>query len=123
MLTFFDVDEADEDDVDLAVQVGDQVGSSTFAAVGAEVDRPFERLVRAAASRPSPCRGSTSPGNRPSLNWTLVQGLLMWRWSMNSVFGRITVVEAMLAWPFGAFKDAVSAGLPARLVWPLIAER
>ena len=43
---FDGVDEADEDDVDLAVEVGDDVGEFAFAAVGSEVDRAFEGLVQ-----------------------------------------------------------------------------
>ena len=38
------VDEADRGDVDLAVEVGDDVGQRV-AAVGAQVDRAFQRLV------------------------------------------------------------------------------
>ena len=50
---FFDrVDVADQGDVDLAVQVGDDVGEFPFAAVGAEVDRAFEGLVEQRAWSP-----------------------------------------------------------------------
>ena len=40
-----DLDEADRVQVELAVEVGDEVWQFAFAAVGAEVDRAFQRLV------------------------------------------------------------------------------
>src|SRR5215218_5596216 len=57
-------------------------------------------------------------GQAPALNWTLVQGLLMCSLSMNSDFGRITVVLAMLASPLGALRTAFRAGLPVRFIFP-----
>ena len=54
-----------------------------------------------------------------ALNCTRVQGLLMWDWSMNSLEGKITVVAAVLAWPAGWVRVALTAGLPERLVEPL----
>ena len=54
-------------------------------------------------------------GQALALNWTLVQGLLMWFWSMNSLGGNTTTALAVLAWFGGWVSTALTAGWPVRL--------
>ena len=58
-------------------------------------------------------------GHFSALNWTRVQGLLMWALSMNSPPGSRVIAALVLAWWGFWVKTALTAGLPVRLVWPL----
>ena len=69
------VDEADEDRVDLAVEVGDDVGEFAFATVGAEVDLAFQGPVEQRAPGFGPPE-DRSFGQLPAANWGACKG---WR--------------------------------------------
>lgn len=97
------VDEADQDHVDLPVQVGDDVGELAFPPLERKRTGPSSGWSSSGLqARATP---STDPaGQAEAANWTRVQGLLTWDWSMNSERGRSTCVRARFDCPSGAFQ-------------------
>ena len=91
----FDV--ADEVDVDLAFEVGDDVGELSFATVGAQIDGAFERLFKQRGFSLGVAEERSGGTLGWPDNWTLVQGLLMWALSRNSECGRVTETRETLA--------------------------
>ena len=91
---------ADEGDVDLAVEGGDDVGEVATGG-GAQVDGAFEGLFEQRGfgfgEADVGSRRAAFAGNWPSANWTRVQGFWRWAFSRNSEWGRVTATRAMLA--------------------------
>ena len=115
------VDRARELDVDLALEVGDDVGK-LVRGVGAQVDLAGERRAEQRRLR---LRGADRDpaGQASAANWGRVQTSPMWDWSSSSFFGIVTTVRAMFASPSPVCEDGAERRVPAALRVPAQPQR